>query len=231
MVYNKRYDGRKFDELRPLKADLGVVPRAQGSARFQIGDTIAVAAVYGPKSIHPRFQNHTRAALRCHYNMMSFSGEGNRVRPGPSRRSKEIGLITENALLPVLDLSMFPGGAVEVFIEMVQTAAGTRCAGITAAAMALADAGFKMKDLVSAVAMGRIEDKIVVDVCGKEEHHKAGSTDIPIAIIPRTGEVTMIQMDGYLKEDELKEVIKSAKKACMQIYKVQQDALKARYKR
>ncbi len=231
MAYTKRYDGRKFDEIRPISAEVGVVPRAKGSARFQIGNTIALAAVYGPRGIHPKIQNPYRGILRCNYNMMSFSGSGNRVKPGPSRRSKEIGLITGNALLPALDLSLYPGSVIDVYIELIQTDAGTRCAGITAAAMALADAGFQMKDLVTAIAMGSIEGKLVTDVSNEEEHHEGGSTDIPLALMPRTGKITMLQMDGYIKKDELKEILKSARKAIMQIYKCQQDALKVRYKK
>ena len=89
MVYEKRLDGRKFDELRPVEANVGVVKRAAGSAMFKIGKTIAIAAVYGPRELYPQvFQNPTNGVLRCNYNMMAFSGSGDRVRPGPSRRSK-----------------------------------------------------------------------------------------------------------------------------------------------
>ncbi len=230
MPYNKRFDGRKFDELREISAEVGVIPNADGSAKFKIGKTIAVAAVYGPRVLHPRFlQNPTKGVLRCNYNMMSFSGSGERIRPGPSRRSKEISYITERALEPVLDLNEFPGAVIDVFIELIQTDAGTRCAGITAAALALADAGFPMKDLVSAIAAGRIEDKIVVDVSKEEEDYEGGMADIPVAIMPRTGEITLLQMDGLVTLAELKEVLKAVKKACDQIYKAQKDALKLRY--
>jgi len=230
MPYNKRFDGRKFDELREISAEVGVIPNADGSARFKIGKTIAIAAVYGPRVLHPKFlQNPIKGVLRCNYNMMSFSGSGERVRPGPSRRSKEIGLISEKALEPVLDLGEFPGAVIDVFIELLQTDAGTRCAGITAAALALADAGFPMKDLVSAIAIGRIEDKIVVDVSKEEEDYEGGMADIPVAMMPRTNEITLLQMDGFATLSELKEVLKTAKKAIEQIYKVQKDALRERY--
>ena len=232
MAYTKRSDGRKFDELRKISAEVGVIPGADGSAKFQIGKTVALAAVYGPKGIYPKFlKNNQTGVLRCNYNMMAFSGAGERVRPGPSRRSKEISLITEKALSPILDLDDFPGSVVDIFIELVQTDAGTRCAGITAAALALADAGFVMKDLVSAIAIGKIEDKIVVDVNKEEEDYEKGMADIPIAMTSRTGEITMLQMDGYLKKDDLREVLKTAQKACQQIYNVQKEALKARYRR
>ena len=54
MTYTKRFDGRKLDELRKMRAEVGVVPRADGSALFAFGDTIAIAAVYGPKPLHPQ---------------------------------------------------------------------------------------------------------------------------------------------------------------------------------
>ena len=232
MAYSKRISGRKFDELREIKAEVGVIPRADGSARFQIGKTIALAAVYGPKALFPKFlQKSDTGTLRCYYNMMSFSGSGERVRPGPSRRSKEISYITQNALLPVLDLKEYPSAVVEIYVELLQTDAGTRCAGITAAAMALADAGFPMRDLVSAISMGFVEGKLLVDIDNEEEHYEKGNTDIPIAMMPRTGEITLLQMDGFASKEELKEALKAAKAACMQINKAQIEALKARYKK
>ena len=131
MTYKKRLDGREIDETRPIKAKTGIIKRADGSAFFQIGNTIAYAAVYGPRDLYPRFlQDPTKGVLRCRYNMLPFSGSGERVRPGGSRRSKEISMVTEKALLPVVNLDDFPNAVVDVFIELPQTDAGTRCAGI-----------------------------------------------------------------------------------------------------
>jgi len=94
----KRTDGRKPDEIREMKAKVGVVPNADGSAIFQFGDTIAIAAVYGPKKMHPQHsQNPEKGTLRCNYNMLSFS-VNDRIRPGPNRRSTEISKITDGLL-------------------------------------------------------------------------------------------------------------------------------------
>jgi exosome complex component RRP41 len=230
MTYDKRFDGRKWDDTRPMEAKVGVVKRADGSAMFKIGKTVAIAAVYGPRALHPTFmRDPQRGILRCNYNMMSFSGSGERVRPGPSRRSKEISLVTANALLPVLDLSPYPNTVVDVFIELIQTDAGTRCAGITAAAMALADAGLMMKDLVAAVSVGKVGDKLVVDLSKQEEDFEEGATDIPVAMMPRTGEVTLLQLDGNVSKDELNKVVEMARGATSRIYEVQKKALKAKY--
>lgn len=231
MSYDKRIDGRKFDELRTVSAEVGVVKNALGSARFSIGKSTAIAAVYGPRELHPRFmQNPETGILRCHYNMAAFSGSGNRVKPGPSRRSKEISMVTSSALAPVLDLLEFPKTVVDVFIELIETDAGTRCAGICAASLALADAGFPMKDLVAAVSCGIIGgDRAVLDLNYDEEAYEDGSVDIPVAMMPRTGKITLLQLDGELNKEQLKEALKLAKKGCEELYEVQKAALKAKY--
>ena len=231
MPYTKRIDGRGFDETRELEAKVGVIKRADGSAMFKIGNTWAYAAVYGPRNLHPKFlQDPQRGILRCNYNMMPFSSSGERVRPGGSRRSKEISLVTGKALLPVLDLEEYPNSVVDVFIELPQTEAGSRCAGICAASMALADAGLEMKDLVSAVSAGKVDDKLVIDLDYAEESYKDGSVaDIPIAIMPNSGKITLLQMDGEIKKDELMRLIDMAKKALNDIYEIQKKALKEKY--
>ncbi len=227
----KRPSGRKMDEPRKIEAEVGVIARADGSARFKIGDTEALAAVYGPRELHPRFlQDPKKGILRCNYNMLPYAGDGSRVRPGPSRRSKEISMVTEKALTPVLDLSQFPNTVVDVFIELPQTNAGSRCAGICAAAMALADAGIIMKDMISSVAVGYVEGNLVVDLDGPEEHMGENeSPDIPLAMIPSTEEITLLQMDGIVSKKQLLEALEFAKPVLKKISDVQKQAIKAKY--
>lgn len=229
MAYKR--ESRKDDEPREIIAKAGVIPRADGSGYFKIGNTEAYAAVYGPRNLFPKFkQNPTKGILRCNYNMMPFSGMGNRVRPGANRRSKEISMITENALLPVLDLHEFPNSVIDVFIELPQTDAGSRCAGICAASIALADAGLTMKDLVCSVSVGHLGGKVVVDLDYNEEAFEDGHvSDIPIAIIPKTGEYSLLQMDGVTSKELLFEALEISNKAIEMIYKAQKEALKERY--
>ena len=90
-IYTKRDDGRKMDEVRPMTAKVGIVPSADGSASFQTGRTKAIAVVRGPRTLHPQhLQNAQKGVLRVNYGMMPFSVE-DRIRPGPNRRSEEIG--------------------------------------------------------------------------------------------------------------------------------------------
>jgi len=230
MVYNKRLDGRKFDETRPMEAKAGIIKRADGSAYFKMGKTIAYAAVYGPRDLFPRFlQNPRSGILRVNYNMMPFSGSGERIRPGGNRRSKEISLVTEKALSSVVDLSDFPNAVVDVFIELPQTDAGTRCAGICAASIALADAGIPMKDLVAAVSVGQVDGTVLVDLNYDEEAYDAPVADMPVAVIPSTNEISLLQMDGEITREQMREALELAKRICKDINKIQREALKRKY--
>lgn len=231
MTYTKRHDGRKPDETRPIIAKAGIIPKADGSGYFKIGNTEAYAAVYGPHELHPRkLQNPKKGKLRCTYNMMPFSGQGERVRPGPSRRSKEISMVMEKALEPVLNLEQYPNAVVDVFVELPQTDAGSRCAAISAAAIALADSGLKMKDMVAAVAVGFVDGMAVVDLDYTEEAWEEGHVaDIPVAMIPNTGEITLLQMDGFVQRKDLIHAIAQAKEAFARIADIQRRAIKDRY--
>jgi len=232
MTYSKRLDNRGFEETRPIEAKVGIIPNADGSAYFKIGNTWAYAAVYGPRNLHPKFlQDPQKGILRCNYNMMPFSSSNERVRPGGSRRSKEISMVTEKALLPVLDLKEYPNSVVDVFIELPQTEAGSRCAGICAASMALADAGLLMKDLVAAVSVGKVGSKLLVDLDYTEESYPdADVADIPVAMTPNLNQVTLLQMDGKVKKEDISKLLDMAKKTCMNIYELQKNALKEKYK-
>ena len=231
MAYKKRLDDRGVEETRKMEAKVGVIKRADGSAYFKLGNTWAYAAVYGPRNLYPRFlQNPSKGILRCHYNMMPFSSSHGRVRPGGSRRSKEISLVTGKALSPVLELEEYPNSVVDVFIEFPQTEAGSRCAGICAASMALADAGLTMKDMVSSVSVGKVDDKLLVDLDYSEEAYEdAPVADVPVAMLHNSGKITLLQMDGLVKKEELGKLLDMAKKACNQIYEVQKKALKEKY--
>ncbi len=222
-----RPDGRKSDEIRSMRAKIGVVPNADGSALFAFGDTIAIAAIYGPREMHPQHsQNPEKGTLRCNYSMLSFS-VSERARPGPNRRSTEISKITEWALEPIVMIKKYPNMVIDVHINILQANASTRCAGINAAALALAHAGIPMKGLVSSVSIGKLDKNLVVDVNKDEEDWEEGegATDIPITLT-NDGKITHIQLDGKITGKELKEVLKLAKKANKEIFEVQKKALK-----
>lgn len=223
----KRDDGRAFDELRPIKIEAGVLERADGSAYLEFGGNKVLVAVYGPREFHiRRFQKPDMAVVRCRYNMAPFSVD-DRKRPGPDRRSIEISKITSEALTPAVFVEKYPRSTIDVYIEILEAEGGTRCAGITAASVAMADAGIPMRDMVVACAAGKADDNVVLDLSEIED--KEGQADLPVAIMPRTGEITLIQMDGNLSSEEFEKAMDLALEGCKKISEIQKNALKTRY--
>ncbi len=227
LVDGRRLDGRRPDELRPLRIKAGILKRADGSAYIELGKNKILAAVYGPKEMHPRhLQQADVAVLRCRYNMAPFSVE-ERKRPGPDRRSMEISKVIREALEPVLFLHLYPRAVIDVFIEILQADAGTRTAGITAASVALADAGVPMRDLVAGISVGKVDGTVVLDLMKEEDQW--GEADMPVAVMPRRKCITLLQMDGNFTPQEFRQALDLAFKGVEQIYEAQKEALKEKY--
>jgi exosome complex component RRP41 len=223
----KRIDGRQFDELRPIKIEAGPLHRADGSCYLEWGENKIMAAVYGPREALPRhIQDPMKAIVIARYNMVPFSVD-DRKRPGPDRRSVEISKVTSEAFESVVFTEMYPRAAIDVLIEVLGAEAGTRCAGITAASVALADAGIPMRDLPVACAAGKVDGKIVLDLTGEED--KEGEADLPIAIAPRTEDILLMQMDGHLTHAEFEEAFELTLQGCRHISQLQRNALLNKY--
>jgi exosome complex component RRP41 len=228
IVKGKRLDGRKPDEIRPLKIEAGVLNRADGSCYLEWGKNKVMAAVYGPRELHPKhLQDSTRAHLRCRYNMAPFS-VSDRKRPGTDRRSIEIGKVICEALERVVFLNYFPNSGIDVFMEVLQADAGTRCAALTAASVALADAGIPMRDLVAACAAGKADDTVVLDLDQPEDNF--GDGDLPMGYIPNKDEIVLLQLDGDFTKEQFEQAKEYAIKGCKAVYEKQKEALKAKYK-
>lgn len=223
----KRLDGRDKNELRPIKMEVGVVENADGSAYLEWGNNKIFAAVYGPREVHPHhLAEPDRGILRVFYRMTTYS-VFERKRPAPGRREKEISMVITDCLKPLLFLELYPGTSFEVFIEVMDADGGTRCAATTVAALALADAGIPMRSLVTAVAVGKIDNELVVDLSGIED--KAGQADLPCAITWFNEELSLLQFDGDMTLEEMEEYLSLAKIALSDIYQMQLDALKKKY--
>lgn len=208
--------------------EAGPLYRANGSCYLEWGGNKVMAAVYGPKEAIPRhIQDPRKAIIEAKYNMASFS-VSDRKRPGPDRRSREISKITSEALESVVLTEMFPRASIEVEIEILDADAGTRCAGITAAAVAMADAGIPMRDIPVSCAAGKVADTVVLDLMGDED--KEGQADVPIAIAPRTEDILLLQMDGHMTTEEFDEALELAMHGCRQISEMQKKALLNKYK-
>lgn len=222
-----RTDGRRIDELRPIKIEVGVLKNADGSSYIEFGKNKVVVAVYGPKEVHPKHMAlPDRSVLRCRYHMSPFSVQ-ERKNPAPSRREIEISKVTRESLEPTLMLDDYPRTAIDVYIEVLQADGGSRCAGITAASVALADAGINMRDMVAACAAGKVDDMIVLDI--NDEEDKEGQADMPIAYLPNLNQISLMQVDGILSKEEYKKCLDTAIEGCKKVYQLQKEALMKKY--
>ena len=225
----KRLDGRDFDELRPLSIEAGILKNADGSAYLKWGNNRVLAAVYGPKEATPKhFADPTKAIVKCRYAMAPFSSLEDHGRTGPNRRATEISKVAKEAFENVILLNEYPGGEIDIFMEILQSDGGTRAAGITAASVALANAGIHMKDLIYAVSAGRIGDHIVLDVNMLEDNYS--DADMPMAVAPRNNDILLLQMDGGLTKQQYKEAVDMVIRAGKKIQEEQRAALKRCYK-
>jgi exosome complex component RRP41 len=222
-----RLDGRKADELRHVQLEVGVLPNADGSAYIEHGKNKILAGVFGPREMHPKHLSlPDRMVIRCRYHMAPFSVQ-ERKSPAPSRREVELSKVIRESLEPAVFLELYPRTGIDVFIEVLQADGGTRCASITAAALAIADAGIPMRDLVVACAAGKVDDTVVLDLYDAED--KLGAADVPVAIMPNLNAVTLLQMDGILAPEEFEKAVNMAIEGCKKIYVLQKEALKNKY--
>jgi exosome complex component RRP41 len=223
----KRVDGRGPGDLRPIEIEVGVVPVADGSASIRWGANYAIATVYGPMEAHPRkISRQERAVLDVRYNMAPFSTT-DRMRPGFNRRSREISKVTSDALESVVQLELYPRSKIRVEIEVLCAEAGTRCVGLTAASVALADAGIPMTDMVVSVASGKINGVVVCDLNKEEDNY--GEADLPMGVLPNTGDLVFLQMDGDLSPEEFQQAWDYNVNAAQAVHEIMVAALADRY--
>ena len=232
-----RTDGRKLDEIRPLKLEVGVVHNADGSAYIEQGKNKILAALYGPREVHPRhLALPDRGILRCRYHMAPFSVD-ERKSPAPSRRDVEISKVIRGALEPAIFLERFPRTSIDLFIEVLQADGGTRSASITAGCVALALALKKMMDekiigqmplkfLVSGISVGIVEGEVLLDL----DYNEDSKAEIDMNVV-ETEKGQLVELQATAEKNpfsrkELSTLLSLAHKGIKEITQVQKDVLK-----
>ena len=209
----KRVDGRRLDEIRPLAAEVSLLPRTHGSGLFTRGQTqVLTVATLGPASdaqMLDGIDEETSKRYMHHYNMPGYSvGEAKAVR-SPGRREIGHGALAERSLVPVLpSLEEFPY-AIRLVSEVVSSNGSTSQASVCGSTLALMDAGVPIKAPVAGISCGLITEgdrwMTMIDIQGVEDFF--GDMDFKVAGTHKG--ITSIQMD--LKIDGLTpEIIKSA---------------------
>ncbi len=200
---DKRLDGRRFDEIRPITAEVGLLPRTHGSALFTRGETQAlVTATLGTSDdaqIIEEYEGESEHTFLLHYNFPPFSVGETKFMRGPSRRDIGHGNLARRSLSPVLpNEEAFPY-TVRVVSDILESNGSSSMATVCGGTLALMDAGVPIKAPIAGVAMGLVSDgdrfAILTDIAGQEDHY--GDMDFKVAG-SREG-ITGLQMDIKIK--------------------------------
>lgn len=214
----KRIDGRSSTDIRPISAEVGVLPRAHGSALFNRGETQAlVALTLGTSSDEQRMDYIGGEEMRSfllHYNFPPYCvGEAKPLR-SPGRREIGHGALARKALIPVLPSSEVFPYTIRIVSEILSSNGSSSMATVCGGILSLMDAGVPVKDIVAGIAMGLLKegDKVVIlsDILGDEDH--AGDMDFKVCGTEKG--VTAMQMDikiDGLTEDILRAALTQAK--------------------
>ncbi|RYR21089.1 hypothetical protein Ahy_B03g066333 isoform D [Arachis hypogaea] len=211
-----RLDGRRPMEMRQIRAEIGAVSRADGSAIFEMGNTKVVAAVYGPREVN-NFSICISAlfdmiAIRCEYSMANFSTGDRKRKPKGDRRSTEISMVIRQTMEACIMTHLMPRSQIDIYVQVLQADGGTRSACINAATLALSDAGIPMCDLVTSCSAGYLNSTPLLDLNYVED--SAGGPDVTVGILPKLNKVTLLQMDSKLPIDILENVMQLATEGC-----------------
>ncbi|NOY77569.1 MAG: polyribonucleotide nucleotidyltransferase [Calditrichaeota bacterium] len=223
----KRLDGRSLKDIRPITCEIGLIPRAHGSALFTRGQTQSLSATtLGTKMDEQKIEGlegGTWKRYMLHYNFPPFSvGEVKPMR-GPGRREIGHGQLAERALKPVIpDDTEFPY-TIRIVSDIMESNGSSSMATVCAGSLSLMDAGVPVKAAVAGIAMGLIKENdkvaILTDILGDEDH--MGDMDFKVA---GTSEgITAFQMDIKIKGisfEIMREALQQAREARLQILEI-----------
>jgi polyribonucleotide nucleotidyltransferase len=219
-----RLDGRRFDQIRPLNIEVGVLPAAHGSCLFTRGETQAlVSATLGTVEnlqIIEGLEEEYKKAFYLHYNFPGYSVGECKPNRGPGRREIGHGMLAERAIAPMLPSKEENPYTVRVVSDITESNGSSSMATICGGTLALMDAGIKLKAPVAGVAMGLVSDgtKFVVltDIAGQEDHY--GDMDFKVAGTAKG--ITALQMDikiGGINTEVLTKALDQARKGRLEL--------------
>ena len=219
---NLRMDGRKSDELRRIQCKMGVFGQADGSAYIEQGNTKVLAAVYGPHEVSrgPRAKpaNQEAVIINCQYSMAVFSTGERKRRPRGDRKSQEMSMHLRQTFEAAVKTELYPRSQIDIFVEVLQADGGNYCACVNAATLALIDAGIPMRDYVSACTASLVNDIPLVDINSLES--TTGGPELTVAVLPKTGEIVLLEMSQRFHMDHLEKVMDVALEGCQNIYTI-----------
>ncbi|MBN2243555.1 MAG: polyribonucleotide nucleotidyltransferase [Acidobacteria bacterium] len=228
----RRPDGRQFNEIRPISAEVSLLPRTHGSALFTRGETQAlVTATLGTADDEQRMdtlEGESFKRFMLHYNFPPFSVGEVKFMRGPGRREIGHGALAERSILPVMPTEENFPYTVRVVSDIMESNGSSSMATVCGGILALMDAGVPIKAPVAGIAMGLVKEgdnyAILTDIAGAEDHY--GDMDFKVAGTEKG--ITGLQMDikiGGIDKKIMAEALDQAKEGRLFILKKMADCL------
>lgn len=165
-VSGLRVDGRRPNEVRRIRSQLGIFTAADGSAIVEHGNTKVIASVHGPREAKRRGDvEHNQAFINVEFGMAPFATAERRKRRAGDRKFQEASTALRQSFETVVQTKLYPRSEIDVYIQVLQWDGGAMAAAINAGTLALIDAGVAMKDFVVACSVAYIQRTALLGVC------------------------------------------------------------------
>jgi polyribonucleotide nucleotidyltransferase len=234
LTHGVRLDGRKFDEIRPIWIETGVLPRTHGSAVFTRGETQAlVTCTLGTADDAQKiesFEGETWKSFMLHYNFPPFSvGEVGRM-SGPGRREIGHGALAERSLASLMPAEADFPYTVRIVSDILESNGSSSMASVCGGSLAMMDAGVPLSKAVAGIAMGLVMDEktgkyaVLSDIAGAEDHY--GDMDFKVA--GTADGITALQMDikvGGITTEVMRKALDQARNGRLHILGKMKEAL------
>nr|CAB3244004.1 exosome complex component MTR3-like [Phallusia mammillata] len=224
----QRLDGRYSSESRGIYLQCGTVSQAKGSCYCELGNTKVVCSVYGPKDVEHYEDFQMEGKIKCEFKYAPFSCSKHRGHI-PDLSEAEISDVILQALTASVRLQCYPKSLIEVFIIVLENDGSAVSASITAASLALADAGIEQYDIVTSASVrvygngNFLEDPTSVEEYRPQDFDSESGGDlnhglVTVALLPTLNQVCAVLSNGHLECDVLVETIQMCTSLAQNLY-------------
>ena len=221
-----RIDGRRAGESRRLRCRIGTLPKSDGSAYVEQGNTKVLACVTGPRDARGlAHASHERALITCEFEALPFATGQHKPSTRADRGAAELAAAVRRAFEPVVRTQLYPRTHIDIRLTLMQSDGGVHSACLNATTLALIDAGIAIEDFVCGCSAGAVGGTLLLDPNAVEA---AGVAEMSVGYLPCSQRVSHVQLESRIPVGSADEVLHFAIEGCRQLYEVMRSTVQAR---